>query len=101
MTENGDYLNNHFEQRLARIEHKIDTLADAVINMARIEERMVTLFTRMDQYDIRQNSTGERMGQLSDRVVELEKRGLVINVIERLFYIVATAGVAYVFWLLQ
>lgn len=92
---------NHFEGRLARIEHKIDTLADAVINMARIEERMVTLFARMDGYDQRQNINGERVGALSDRVVELEKRSLVLNVIERLFYIVATAAVAYTFWHFQ
>lgn len=92
---------NHFESRLARIEHKIDTLADAVVIMARIEERMVTLFSRMDGYDARHNSLNDRVALISDRVVDLEKRSLVLNVIERLFYIVVTAGVAYTVWHFQ
>lgn len=98
MEDNGM---DHFEQRLARIEHKIDTLADAVVNMARIEERMVTLFSRMDAYDKRLNASGERTGILSDRVVELEKSTLTLNAIEKVFYIVVTAAVSSIFWYFQ
>ena len=91
----------HLEQRLDRLEHKIDSLADAVVIMARIEERMVTLFSRMDGYDKTQSHLTERVASLTDRIVDLEKRSLVLNVIERLFYIVATAAVAYAFWMFQ
>ena len=37
-------------QRLSRIEGKLDKLSDAVIALARMEERMVTLFNRMGKY---------------------------------------------------
>ena len=41
------------EQRLDRIEQKLDKLADAVVSLARMEERMLTLFKRMDSHDTR------------------------------------------------
>jgi hypothetical protein len=37
--------------RLSRIESKLDKLADAVVSLARMEERMLTLFKRIDQYE--------------------------------------------------
>lgn len=39
------------DDRLDRIERKLDTMAEAIITLARMEERMVTLFRRMDSYD--------------------------------------------------
>ena len=42
------------EQRLARIEQKLDKLSEAVISLARVEERIIILFNRMDTYDARQ-----------------------------------------------
>lgn len=42
------------EQRLARIEQKLDKLSEAVISLARMEERIIILFNRMDTYDARQ-----------------------------------------------
>ena len=94
-------MTDQYEQRLARIERKIDTLADAVISMARIEERMISLFTRMDAYDKRQDHMGQRLMEVVERVVEIEKRSLLLNVIERFAYIVVTASVAYIFWVFQ
>lgn len=86
------------EQRLARIESKLDTLSDAVVALARIEERMVTLFRRMDYLDSRQD-------QNNDRLTEVEKHvgtnGHTLRFAERLFWIIATAGVGYLFWTLK
>lgn len=39
------------DRRLDRIESKLDELTKVVTDLARIEERMVTLFKRMDKYD--------------------------------------------------
>ena len=89
------------EPRLARMENKLDNLADAVVNMARIEERMITLFNRMDAYDARQVAIWDRMGVIFDRVVDLERSAMTTKVIEKLSYIVASAGVASLFWWLQ
>ena len=48
------------DQRLERIEKKLDTLSDAVVSLARMEERMITLFKRMDNYDENQREMGKR-----------------------------------------
>jgi len=73
------------EQRLARIEHKLDKLSEAVVSLARMEERMITLFNRMDGYDIRQSN-------IEDRVSEVEKitvsRGAVFRLVDKLIWIV-------------
>ena len=47
--------------RLNRIEEKLDKVGEAIISLARMEERMVTLFNRMDSYDRRQNIVEERV----------------------------------------
>lgn len=52
--------------RLSRIEEKLDKLADAVVSLARMEERMLTLFKRIEQYEDRQQ-------KLEDRVSTIEK----------------------------
>lgn len=89
------------EPRLSRIENKLDSLSDAVINLARIEERMITLFNRMDAYDARQTTIWDRIGLISDRIVDLEKTSMTIRTIEKLGYIIASAAAASFFWWLQ
>ena len=51
--------------RLNRIEEKLDRVSEAIVSLARMEERMITLFKRMDTYDTQQLS-------LSDRVTKVE-----------------------------
>ena len=82
------------ENRLERIEKKLDEMSKAIISLARMEERMVTLFKRMDAYDDQQD-------KLSERLAKVEKvsgaDGVTLRFLERIFWIVVTAGVtAYV-----
>jgi hypothetical protein len=82
------------ENRLERIEKKLDEMSKAIISLARMEERMVTLFKRMDAYDDQQD-------KLSDRLSKVEKvsgaDGVTLRFLERIFWIVVTAAVtAYV-----
>jgi len=82
------------EKRLERIEQKLDEMSKAIVSLARMEERMVTLFKRMDSYD-------DTQSKLSDRVAKIEKvsgaDGVTLRFLERIFWIVATAGItAYV-----
>ncbi len=82
------------ENRLERIEKKLDEMSKAIISLARMEERMVTLFKRMDAYDDQQD-------KLSERLTKVEKvsgaDGVTLRFLERIFWIVVTAGVtAYV-----
>ena len=39
------------DNRLSRMEEKLDKLSEAVISMARIEERMISVFKRLDRVD--------------------------------------------------
>ena len=83
------------EPRLSRIETKLDKLAEAVVSLARMEERMISLFNRMDKYE-------EQSDKLDNRVTEVEKetRGSKYKLAfaERVFWIVMTAAIGAVFW---
>ena len=85
-------------QRLTRIEGKLDKLSDAVIALARMEERMVTLFNRMNKYE-------EKQDELEDKVVDIINKvstdGQTLRFAERLFWIAASAGVSYLFWTIK
>ena len=82
------------EQRLDRIEQKLDKLADAVVSLARMEERMLTLFKRMDSHDGRITRTEEDIDDLKGKV---GVNGQALRFAERVFWIVVAAGVTYAF----
>jgi hypothetical protein len=76
--------------RLNRIEEKLDKVGEAIISLARMEERMVTLFSRMDTYDKRQALVEERITKIEvtsassawvERVVWLIVGGLIMGTI--------------------
>ena len=50
--------------RLNRIEEKLDKVGEAVVSLARMEERMITLFKRMDTYDESQRSIDGRLAKV-------------------------------------
>ena len=80
------------DDRLARIEKKLDDVGQAIVSLARMEERMVTLFRRMDTYDKAQDSVEAR---LSDLERSVGTNGVSIRFAERVFWIVLAAGVTY------
>jgi hypothetical protein len=82
------------EQRLDRIEQKLDKLADAVVSLARMEERMLTLFKRMDSHDGRITKTEEDIDDLKGRV---GTNGQALRFAERVFWILLAAGVTFAF----
>jgi len=84
------------DDRLHRIEEKVDKLADAVVEMARMEERLVTVFKRMDDM-------GGMLKKMDDRLDDMERQAIVrgqkIAFAERIFWMIATGavGLAFVF----
>lgn len=56
------------DDRLSRIEEKLDKMSDAIVSLARMEERMISLFKRMDIYDDRQNEIGKRVGVVENKI---------------------------------
>lgn len=78
--------------RLGRIEEKLDKLADAVVSLARMEERMLTLFKRIEQYEVRQERLEERVSD-----IELQDAGKnsVIRIIEKATWLVLGIVLAF------
>ena len=78
------------EDRLTRIEDKLDKLSNAVVTLARMEERMITLFKRMDHYDDEQKAMWEQVRKLDEISAS---RGHALRFMERIWWIVLTAAV--------
>lgn len=53
-----------YRRDLARIETKLDQMQEAIVSLARMEERMITLFKRMDSYDGSLRETDRRVAEL-------------------------------------
>lgn len=72
------------ELHLDKLGEKIDGLTKVVIDMAKIEERMINLFGRIDKYE-------EKQSALEERLREIEKvtssRGVVFKMIDKLVWI--------------
>lgn len=76
--------------RLNRIEEKLDKVGEAIISLARMEERMITLFKRMDTYDQQHALLETRINKIEvtsasgawvERVVWLIVGGLIMGTI--------------------
>ena len=80
--------------RLERIESKLDSVGEALVALARLDERMITLFRRMDTLDEQQNTQANRLVKLEGSV---GSNGASLRFAERVFWIVITAGVAFGF----
>ena len=82
------------DDRLDRIEGQVYKLADAVIHMARMEERLVSVFKRMD-------NTEASLKKLDDRLDDIERqaiaRGQKIAFAERIFWMICTAAIGLAF----
>ena len=84
------------DERLGRMEDKPDKLSEAVVEMARMEERLLTIFKRLEHMDA-------AFKKYDDRVDEIEKQALIrgqkIAFAERLLWMLVTGavGLAFVF----
>ena len=78
------------------MEDKLDKLSEAVVEMARIEERMLSVFKRLENID-------GSIKKMDDHVDEIENQALIrgqkIVFAERLFWMVVTGavGLAFIF----
>ena len=86
------------DSRLERIENKLDEVGKAIVALARMEERMITLFKRMDTLDAEQADHGRRIQLMEGRI---GNNGQMLRFAERLFWVVITAAIGYLFMTLQ
>lgn len=86
------------EDRLSRIEKKLDDVAEAIVGLARMEERMITLFNRMDRYDQVQVDVTKRLVEVEKSVA---KKAATVGLGEKGAWVVVGAGVSYALWVLK
>lgn len=82
------------DDRLHRIEEKVDKLADAVVEMARMEERLITVFKRMDDMGAMLKKMDDRMDSLEKAAIAREQK---IAFAERIFWMICTGAVGLAF----
>ena len=80
--------------RLERIEAKLDTVGEALVALARLDERMITLFKRMQTLDDQQSDQSNRLVKLEGSV---GSNGASLRFAERVFWIVLAAVVTFAF----
>ena len=78
------------EDRLSRVEKKIDTLQEAIVSLARVEERLVTVFNRQSHIETKVDAIENKMDVLSENMASA-------RTMERLIWIVIVAGISAVF----
>lgn len=78
------------EDRLHRVEAKIDKLQEAVISLARVEEQLVTVFNRQSSIESKVNGLDDKVDRLSESVIKGKSA-------ERIVWLVVAAGIGAAF----
>lgn len=86
-------------QRLDRIEEKIDKLADAMVSLARTEEKILAM-------ENQNQNNFERMNRFSEKLDHIEKKvnenSHVVNTVSKIAWIVCVAvigAIVKMFWM--
>jgi len=83
------------ERRLERVEEKLDKLAEAVVSIARIEERVNTVLKHHDRFF-------NRLDKLEARVEDVETKSVLnrnaISIAERFVWVLITSGISMMFY---
>jgi vacuolar-type H+-ATPase subunit E/Vma4 len=74
------------EDRLTRVEKKIDTLQEAIVSLARVEERLVTVFNRQSHIESKVDAMDEKVDRLSESVIKSKSA-------ERIVWLVVAAAI--------
>jgi len=78
------------EDRLHRVEAKIDKLQEAVISLARVEEQLVTVFNRQSSIESKVNGLDDKVDRLSESVIKGKSA-------ERIVWLVLAAAIGATF----
>jgi uncharacterized protein (DUF342 family) len=71
--------------RLSRIEEKIDKLSDAIVQLARVEEKIADLEVRREEQHERLNNLSKKIDSIDTHVTTLVEK---VNVMQRVGWIV-------------
>ena len=80
------------EKHLDKLGDKIDELTKVVTTRARIEERMVTLFKRMDVYETRHETLDARLTDIESGAT---RHAVVFGLFDKIFWLGVGASLAF------
>lgn len=79
-----------------RVDKKLDEINQAIVTLARIDERIVTLFKRVERYE---NTQEEHTDKIADLEKSSESQIAVFSRAERFLWIIITVTVGSIgFW---
>ncbi len=82
------------KERLQRIEDKVDEMGQAILALARMEEKVITIFKRLDNMEDSFKKFDERMDEAEKQAIA---RGQKIAFAERIFWMLCTGAVGLAF----
>lgn len=85
-------------KRLDRIEAKLDKLTEVVATIARLDERIVTLYNRIERHEFRLDDQEKKTEDLTEAVTNNSTQ---IKNSERLFWIAVSALASYVVYIMK
>jgi len=86
------------ERRLERVEEKLDKLTEAIVSIARIEERVNTVLKNNERFFARLDKLEIRMERV-EKKTSLNQKSL--GTAERFIWVLISAGVGLLFYLLR
>ncbi len=86
------------DQRLERIEEKLDKLSDTVADLARIEERMLSVFKRLDRHEKRLDDQEDDLRLIGNDVILNSKS---VKGAERLMWVAISAGISMFVYMMR
>lgn len=94
--------NNTIISRLDRFENKLDKLADAVLTIARVEERQSQHSRTLERVWGEVTAIRDDVGALKGRVVDIESRQaeskIKLSIAERIFWLFASSAIGGGAW---
>jgi hypothetical protein len=82
------------DARLERMEKKLDQVGDAIVALARLDEKIITLFKSVEAINGKQIVDGQRLTVVESKV---GTNGQYLRFAERVFWIVIATSITYAF----
>ena len=86
------------EYRIEKIETTLDRLVEAISQIAVVDERLISLFKRMERFEKRLDEQEDELREIKETVIVNSK---LITSTERIFWVVISAGASALVYFLR
>ena len=86
------------EYRIEKIEATLDRLVEAISQIAIVDERLISLFKRMERFEKRLDEQEDELREIKETVIVNSK---LITSTERIFWVVISAGASALVYFLR